>query len=147
MCVIREGLTTQLQPLDVCLQKPFKDRVHQMWSDRICSIAVTKIESGLHQRHNIPLVCHWVKYAWDSMPPEMIQEMFSKMWLSNALDGTEDDTIYEDQEQEEDQQQDNNKPYTVEPTPKEIHKLFASHDSEFEGFQESTLFITLCDFM
>ena len=41
MAVIPGGLTSQLQPLDVCLNKPFKDRIRQMWSDWICSDAVT----------------------------------------------------------------------------------------------------------
>ena len=138
MCIIPGGLTSLLQPLDVCLNKPFKDRVRQMWSDWICSDAVKTTKSGLPQRPDLTLVCRWVKDAWDAMPREMIQKSFLKCGISNALDGTEDDAIYEDEETDEEQEEDSDEPYTdaAEATPEELRELFASDDSdtELEGF-------------
>ena len=37
-----------------------------------------------------------VKDAWDLIPSEMIKKSFIKCGISNAMDGTEDDAIYED---------------------------------------------------
>ena len=31
--VISGGLTSLVQPLDICLNKPFKDRVHEQWNE------------------------------------------------------------------------------------------------------------------
>ncbi len=50
MCVIPGGLTSQLQPLDVCLNKPFKDRMRAMWSEWIASDAVTTTNGGNPQK-------------------------------------------------------------------------------------------------
>ena len=36
-----------------------------------------------------------VKIAWDTIPPEMIKKSFQKCCISNALDGTEDDIIFD----------------------------------------------------
>ena len=47
-------------------------------------------------RPEIDLVAKWVKKAWDSIPTEMIENSFLKCCISNALDGTEDDAIFED---------------------------------------------------
>jgi len=44
LAVIPGGLTSVLQPLDICLNKPFKDRLRRMWSDWISSDDVKKTE-------------------------------------------------------------------------------------------------------
>ena len=123
-----------LHPLDVCLNKPFKDRVRQMWSDWICSDAVKTTKSGLPQRPDITLVSRWVKDAWDSIPTTMIQKSFRKCGISNALDGTEDDAIYDDEENDQDQEEDSDDVYidTAKLTPNEICELFESDDLDTE---------------
>ena len=68
----------------------------------------------------------------------MIQKSFWKCGISNALDGTEDDAIYDDEENDQDQEEDSDDVYidTAELTPDEIRELFESDesDTEFEGF-------------
>uniref|UniRef100_A0A8C5WL18 HTH CENPB-type domain-containing protein n=1 Tax=Leptobrachium leishanense TaxID=445787 RepID=A0A8C5WL18_9ANUR len=137
IAVIPGGLTSQLQPLDVCLNKPFKDRLRQMWADWMCSDALTTTKSGLPQRLDITVVCRWVKDAWESMPPEMIQKSFRKCGISNAMDGTEDDAIYEDVENSEDETDDTIDPYL--DTAKSQDDIIAlseeeDSDTDFEGF-------------
>lgn len=138
MCVIPGGLTSQLQPLDVCLNKPFKDRVRKMWSDWICSDQMKKTKSGLPQRPDIILVSQWVKDAWDSIPSDMIQKSFKKCGISNALDGTEDDAIYQDDDEDADEEEISDDLYidTTELAQEEMQLLFANDesDTEFEGF-------------
>ena len=46
---------------------------------------------------DITVVVAWLKEAWDSIPAEMVVKSFLKCGISNALDGTEDDAIYEDE--------------------------------------------------
>ncbi|KAL5009108.1 hypothetical protein ScPMuIL_014689, partial [Solemya velum] len=38
----------------------------------------------------------WVKNAWDSIKPEMVVKSFKKCGISNAMDGTEDDMLYDE---------------------------------------------------
>ena len=136
MCVIPGGLTSQLQPLDVCLNKPFKDRVRQMWQDWVCSDAVTTTKSGLPQKPDITLVCRWVKDAWDAIPADMIAKSFRKCGISNALDGSEDDAIYDNDASDNEAEDEEDNPYDDEATPDEIRELFADDgdDTDFEGF-------------
>uniref|UniRef100_A0A8C4RZL7 HTH CENPB-type domain-containing protein n=1 Tax=Erpetoichthys calabaricus TaxID=27687 RepID=A0A8C4RZL7_ERPCA len=98
LAVIPGGLTSMLQPLDVCLNKPFKDRVRSMWQQWMCSGEVKLTKGGNLKKPDIDLVAKWVKEAWDSIPAEMIKKSFLKCGISNAMDGSEDDAIYEDKE-------------------------------------------------
>ena len=41
-------------------------------------------------------VCRWVKCAWESISDNIIVYFFKKCGISNALDGSEDDAIYEE---------------------------------------------------
>ncbi|CAI9743515.1 Hypothetical predicted protein [Octopus vulgaris] len=48
------------------------------------------------KRPTIAEVCEWVKKSWDGVRPEIIVKAFKKCGISNALDGTEDDALFED---------------------------------------------------
>lgn len=43
------------------------------------------------------LVLLWVKKLWEEIPEEMVRRSFKMCGISNALDGTEDDAIYDDE--------------------------------------------------
>ena len=45
---------------------------------------------------DITVVVAWVKEAWDSIPPEMVKKSFLKCGISNAMDCSEDNLLYED---------------------------------------------------
>jgi len=38
-----------------------------------------------------------VKQSWEEIPEEMVKRSFKVCRISNALDGTEDDAIYDDE--------------------------------------------------
>ena len=40
------------------------------------------------------LVLRWIMQAWSNIPKEMVRRSFKTCGNSNALDGTEDDAIY-----------------------------------------------------
>ena len=42
-------------------------------------------------------VLRWVKQAWCDIPEDMVRRSFKTCGISNALDGTEDDAIYEEE--------------------------------------------------
>jgi len=142
LCVIPGGLTSMLQPLDVCLNKPFKDRLRQTWTAWMTSGSAKTTKGGNLQKPDITVVCQWVVDAWESIPSEMIAKSFLKCGISNALDGSEDDAVYEDEGEEEadedagaedddnDVYNDDGRDYT------NLLEQFNSDndDSDFEGF-------------
>ena len=48
------------------------------------------------RRPSLVKVTEWVKKAWDLIPKEMVIKSFKKCGISNELDGTEDDILYEE---------------------------------------------------
>ncbi|EEC02776.1 hypothetical protein IscW_ISCW003280 [Ixodes scapularis] len=50
--------------------------------------------SGRIKRPPVETVCEWVLTAWDMASPIIVESSFKKTGLSKALDGTEDDAIW-----------------------------------------------------
>ena len=82
-------------------------------------------------------VCQWVKESWQELSKEMVGRSFKKCGISNALDGTEDDLVWEE---EEDSSQVEEEPdcdvYDDRIIPKQWQELFGESDDEeeFHGF-------------
>ena len=78
-----------------------------------------------------------VKESWQELSEEMVERSFKKCGISNALDGTEDDLVWEE---EEDSSQVEEEPdcdvYDDRITPEQWQELFGESDDEeeFHGF-------------
>ena len=63
--------------------------------------------SNLHLSFNRPLraapseVARWVSAAWKAIPESIIVIPFKKCCISNALDGSEDDILWEDDDEDD----------------------------------------------
>ena len=66
-----------LQPLDVSLNKSFKDRV-RLWNEWMSFGDVKLTKGGNMMKPDITLCCQWVKQAWDDIPVEMVKKSFLK---------------------------------------------------------------------
>ena len=53
-------------------------------------------KGGRQKKPSITQWCHWVLQAWADIDSAIIIKSFKKCSISNALDGTEDNTLYED---------------------------------------------------
>ena len=42
------------------------------------------------------IICKWIIEAWDNISSEMVIKSFKKCGISNNLDGTEDDYIFDE---------------------------------------------------
>ena len=145
LAVIPGGLTSVLQPLDVCINKPCKDRLRSIWSDRMASGAAKLTKGGNFQKPDIMLVATWVKTAWNDIPEECIARAFLKCGISNAMNGTQDDAIYEEdipaaqatteKEDDDDDELDGMYDDNVQCTDEEFRVLFGDSDNEEPGFQ------------
>ena len=135
--VIPGGLTSLVQPLDVCLNKPFKDRLREKWMTWMMSGEKTFTPGGQLRAASLVTVCQWVKESWQELSKEMVERSFKKCGISNALDGTEDDLVWEE---EADSSQVEEEPdcdvYDDRITPEQWQELFGESDDEeeFHGF-------------
>ena len=95
-CVlIPGGMTSMLQHLVVSINKPFKDRMRAKWQNWMLA-GQHSFTSGRHIRKvRLDKIYRWNSDAWDDIPTEMIAKSFCKCCITNTLDGTEGEEIWE----------------------------------------------------
>ena len=120
LAVIPGGLTSLLQPFDVSLSKPFEDEVRKQWmANGMHEFTAT----GQKKKALEEPICSWISQAWKAMPSEMIAASFLKCGITNNLDGSQDELVY------------NSTEITDELDDSVIENLFESDwKLEFEGF-------------
>uniref|UniRef100_A0A674NL54 HTH CENPB-type domain-containing protein n=1 Tax=Takifugu rubripes TaxID=31033 RepID=A0A674NL54_TAKRU len=96
--IIPGGMTSQLQVLDVVVNKPFKDNLPKKYTEWLLSGDHALTPTGEIQKPPVRLLCEWILHAWDAVSPKSIIHGFKKCCLSNALDGSEDDLLWEEPE-------------------------------------------------
>ena len=119
LAIIPGGLTSQIQPLDVSVNKPFGGFMHEEWAKWVEAPTHYVAPAGRVKRPPISNVCEWVKNSWQRVKSETIVKSSKKCGISNALDGSEDDILCE----ECDASSENNHEYD-----------FSGSDDDFLGF-------------
>ena len=147
--VIPGGTTSILQPLDVCLNKPFKSNMRELWNDWMLNGEKTLTKAGNLKRPDLGTVCSWVVKAWDKIPADMVIRSFLKCGISNSMDGTQDDELYSDSIRSDsvssssvddsvvqDEVDIDTGIYDEGLTEEQFHEMFGHSDDEeeFEGF-------------
>ena len=131
--VIHGRLTSVLQPLDVCLNKPFKDRMQDRWMTWMVKREKSLTPMGNVKAPSLTTVTFWVLEAWCGLPEEMVAR-FKKCGISNSIDGTEDDILWEEdtrQEQEsEDDESEDEDLYDGQLTEVQWRSLFGKSDDK-----------------
>ena len=97
IAVIPSRLTSVPQPLDVCLNKPFKDRMRERWMTWMVEGEKSLTPAGNVKAPSLTTVSSWVLDAWRALPQMMVaRSFFKKCGISNSTDGTEDDILWEE---------------------------------------------------
>ena len=100
VAVISGGLTLVLQPLDKCINKPLKAKVRAQYETWMVNGPFTYTPSGKKRALSKEMVLRWIDRAWREIPVELITRSFKSCGISDALDGTEDDAVWDDEEEE-----------------------------------------------
>ena len=60
----------------------------------------THTPSGKRQAPSKEMVLRWIDRAWSEIPADLISRSFKSSGINNALNGTEDDAVWNDEEEE-----------------------------------------------
>ncbi|CAI7749185.1 unnamed protein product [Closterium sp. NIES-54] len=94
LAVILAGCTSQIQPLDISINRCFKAAVrarYAMWFMREGIHLKTKAGNLRQPPH--PVVLQWIAEAWDQVPKKVIIEVFRHCGISSKLDGTKNHLV------------------------------------------------------
>ncbi|CAI2192016.1 2000_t:CDS:1 [Funneliformis geosporum] len=78
LAIIPGGLTSLVQPLDVCLNEPFKDRMRKKWQNWMANKEYSFTKGGNLQRPGYDLICKWILEVWDDISIETVCNSFKK---------------------------------------------------------------------
>ncbi|CAI7821080.1 unnamed protein product [Closterium sp. NIES-53] len=89
--VIPAGCTSEIQPLDIAVNRSFKAVVRQLYQEWFEREGVDTLKKkGNIKKPPVELTLKWISTAWKSVPKELIQRAFLTCGISNALDGSHD---------------------------------------------------------
>jgi hypothetical protein len=93
MSVIPGGLTSLVQPADVCWNKPYKEAYREQYDEWLSSGEKSYTAGGHMRCADKATVIGWVKQAWASISPDVIRSSFTVCGIATNTDGSEDDLI------------------------------------------------------
>lgn len=120
LAVIPGGLTKELQPLDIGVNRPFKVRLRAAWERWMTEGDHSFTKSGRQRRASYATVCQWIVDAWANMSAGTVVRAFGKAGIiSEEPHGTDSDSDSEESE----------------PARLDLAQLFDSEteDEDFDG--------------
>ena len=93
--IIPDGYISVAQPMDKCINHPFKQLVRDHWQEWMRQDR-PKTPSGNLKQPTRQDVIDWVSQAWSSIKKETLVHSFLVCGISNALDGSQDDLVSSD---------------------------------------------------
>lgn len=100
--LLKGGMTSQLRPLVMAVNKPFKDRLRKHCNDCLTLQDHQLAPTGCIKRTSPSQVANWVAVAWGEIPAEVIVRALRECSIVNALDVIEDCALWEEHGDDED---------------------------------------------
>ena len=87
MVILSGGCTSLAQPMDVSINKPFKDKMRELWMEwsSTCRTSIGNLKQPTRQD-----AINWVSAAWEAVAEDIVAHSFLSCGISNSLDGSED---------------------------------------------------------
>lgn len=98
LVVIPGGMTSQLQPLNICINKPLKDLVRREYEQWLEASNRPLTPPGRMKRASVSDVARWINNAWEALPSAIVSRAFLKCCLSNSMDGM--DAVFADSDKD-----------------------------------------------
>ena len=89
--VIPGGLTSLLQPLDVCINKPFNDKFRKKYTDSMAFGEHSFTPAGKMRKPSGQNILNWINETWNEVESNTVEKSLKKCDISSSMDGTEDD--------------------------------------------------------
>ena len=132
LTIVPGGLTKLLQPLDISVNKPFKEYLRGIWERWMVDGDHSFTKTGRQRRASYADVCKWVLESWTRISVATIMNGFRKSEMLSSVPDTDADDDLENMRDDD--------ACTLSP---ELAQLFHSdsEDEDFEGFpvEESDL--------
>jgi len=128
LAIIPGGLTKELQPLDIGINRPFKAKLRVAWEHWMTDGEHTFTKTGRQRRANYATICQWIVDSWSKISVSTITRSFRKAGIITEQSNT-------DNSNETDSDTDETDPVLLDV---KIEQLLNSdtEDEEFDGFLE-----------
>ncbi|CAG8627368.1 9882_t:CDS:1, partial [Ambispora leptoticha] len=87
------GTTCVLQPLDVSVNKPFKNGMQRRWEEWMDRGKVVLTKKGNHKKASYELVCEWVSETWKEISTNVLVKSFEATGLTLNPDNSENNKM------------------------------------------------------
>ncbi len=134
--VIPGGMTSLLQPLDVAVNRPFKHNARNIWNEWMMNGQKDYNKAGKIKAPTRQQVVQWTVDSWALITKESIINGFRKCCITNKLDGSEDDVLFEDFVSLARSSDSSESSDDEDGVPGVPEGFFESEDEDFEGFVE-----------
>ena len=85
LAIIPDGLTSICQPLDVAINKLFKDNLRKEWHFWMANSDAGQTVKGNLQCAKLSDICGWVKESWNNISDNIIINSFKTCGISNPI--------------------------------------------------------------
>ena len=90
--LIPGGCTSLAQPMDRCVNKPFKEAIRQSWEEWMRMPRALTKQGNLKQPTRQDVI-GWVSKAWRGIRVDLLVKSFLVCGISNSLDDSQDDLV------------------------------------------------------
>lgn len=126
LAIIPGGLTKELQPLDIGVNRAFKAKLRAAWEQWMSEGEHTFTKTGRQRRASYATICQWIVDAWAKVSVSTVVRAFTKAGIINEQPSNSNETESDDDERN---------PGLLDAA---IAQLLNSdtEDEEFDGFVE-----------
>ena len=90
---IPAGCTPLVQPMDVSVNRPFKQRMRDLWVEWFATHTLRTVHGNPKQPSRQDVI-NWVSAAWDSIKSDTIKDSFLLCGITAAVDGSDNSKMF-----------------------------------------------------